>query len=546
MSEDANPPERPDVQATVKSSLFFSTASRGKDRVLKYKRDTSKTKTKEADHTFVKGKEGYKSLLEAILKAHDLGEKYGVKSSTRCPLKICAPGDNKSEKAALSVDNISDYDQLVVKINQFAYPASGLVKAVPKILCFIEMVDIEKSMKKIASNRPADASDEDLDDGESIDGRDTQAGDDLNDPIAAKAIIIRNKWGHDHNSAVTYIHAPPGSDKVEQFALTPLMIKDWATEIHEDLATKQAPSAALLQQWRKKQVAILDPEREGAHAAQALPPSTSRPTQAPTPTSLAEGQLTLDIIRSFGSLVSQLGGHPAAPATPQSNLADMTHLTPHSTPPVAVPSTPTMSSSALDFAIRNTPTKLHRFLEDCVEHDIPNALTYELRLTENAIGPDILLKVDNKDLVDIGIPKGDIIRLKDHLRKWGPAEASAKRPRAETNPDSWTRGLRARRDSLPDEQRGSARVGPVFDPVPHEDPNKRVAYRITRSDLSPFVLYTFGPSIVEAEDESWKDAFEGYTIMYRNGLTNTYEPIPEGWEPLLVDIPLPPIHTPSM
>jgi hypothetical protein len=72
----------------------------------------------------------------------------------------------------------------------------------------------------------------------------------------------------------------------------------------------------------------------------------------------------------------------------------------------------------------NTPTQLTRFLRDCEDNfGIPNATTYESPLRWKSYGPDILHRVSDTALAGIGIPTGDVIRLKDASGPWynGPS-----------------------------------------------------------------------------------------------------------------------------
>ncbi|KAJ7884808.1 hypothetical protein B0H14DRAFT_2219778, partial [Mycena olivaceomarginata] len=80
-----------------------------------------------------------------------------------------------------------------------------------------------------------------------------------------------------------------------------------------------------------------------------------------------------------------------------------------------------------------TPTKLTRFLDHAaVNLGIPAARTFESSMRQNGFGPDILHVVQDQDLVDLGMTKGDVIRLKAGAQDWwkGP-EARKKRGHAE-------------------------------------------------------------------------------------------------------------------
>ena len=79
-----------------------------------------------------------------------------------------------------------------------------------------------------------------------------------------------------------------------------------------------------------------------------------------------------------------------------------------------------------------SPSQLRRFLRYAERHlGVSNATMYEQDLDMHGIGPDILSQVDEKTLTDLGIRKGDIIRLQNGSQTWwnGP---DAKRKRSDT------------------------------------------------------------------------------------------------------------------
>ncbi|THU82391.1 hypothetical protein K435DRAFT_575601, partial [Dendrothele bispora CBS 962.96] len=67
----------------------------------------------------------------------------------------------------------------------------------------------------------------------------------------------------------------------------------------------------------------------------------------------------------------------------------------------------------------NTPTKLPRYLSYAKEKlGVNNAPSYEAALREKSYGPDILQHVDDKELISLNIPPGDVIRLKKGCEAW--------------------------------------------------------------------------------------------------------------------------------
>ncbi|KAF8546997.1 hypothetical protein OG21DRAFT_1370570, partial [Imleria badia] len=83
-----------------------------------------------------------------------------------------------------------------------------------------------------------------------------------------------------------------------------------------------------------------------------------------------------------------------------------------------------------------SPSQLSRFLKHAeTDLHVQDATVYEWKLAAQHIGPDILSEIDDKTLLGIGIPTGDIIRLKKGCTVWwnGP---DAKRRRSNTDQSS--------------------------------------------------------------------------------------------------------------
>lgn len=81
-----------------------------------------------------------------------------------------------------------------------------------------------------------------------------------------------------------------------------------------------------------------------------------------------------------------------------------------------------------------TPTQLTRFLTHAeVKLGVLDALSYESPLRHKRYGPDILHRVPDSALEDLGLLPGDVIRLKEGVVAWwnGP-DAKRKRSRSNT------------------------------------------------------------------------------------------------------------------
>jgi hypothetical protein len=66
-----------------------------------------------------------------------------------------------------------------------------------------------------------------------------------------------------------------------------------------------------------------------------------------------------------------------------------------------------------------SPSQLTRFLSHAKTHlGVPDALVYESTLRHKHYGPDILHKVQDSALEELGIQPGDVIRLKEGAVTW--------------------------------------------------------------------------------------------------------------------------------
>jgi hypothetical protein len=87
--------------------------------------------------------------------------------------------------------------------------------------------------------------------------------------------------------------------------------------------------------------------------------------------------------------------------------------------------------------IFNTPSKLERFLQAAERNGVPGVVSFYALLSVKGYGPDIMHIINVSDLVEIGMPPGDAIWLKEFAAKWWADEwqCVAKRPHnAETTP----------------------------------------------------------------------------------------------------------------
>jgi hypothetical protein len=232
---------------------------------------------------------------------------------------------------------------------------------------------------------------------------------------------------------------------------------------------------------------------------------------------------TFDPINRRSSLPQS---HSALGSSSVSQASDLAHMAsivqglvamvqPSSRP---VPSTPenkpahTTSKSAPPSPLRNTPSKLSRFLKYAEQHlGVQNATGYEDNFRAHGYGPDILHLVEDTALQRIGLSEGDIIRLKQNaLRWWNLESESNKRKR----PDEDTGG------SMPPPHR-----------TPCTPPNIKVRFEQRFHDGGSARLY--GPRISPGQPPLDMDFDWTYFCEARG----RYVPLPDGYVPVL-DVPI--------
>ncbi|KAF8559464.1 hypothetical protein OG21DRAFT_1366400, partial [Imleria badia] len=86
------------------------------------------------------------------------------------------------------------------------------------------------------------------------------------------------------------------------------------------------------------------------------------------------------------------------------------------------PQTPTRHDDApswLSPKLIHSPSHLTHYLEYAAAHcGVHHALTYKTCLEIEGIGPNVLLKFENRFLCDLGISAGDVVRLKKAIPMW--------------------------------------------------------------------------------------------------------------------------------
>ncbi|KAF8159097.1 hypothetical protein K438DRAFT_1942479 [Mycena galopus ATCC 62051] len=190
----------------------------------------------------------------------------------------------------------------------------------------------------------------------------------------------------------------------------------------------------------------------------------------------------------------------------------------------AQPSTPNTKAKApeiTDSPVLPTPTKLPRFLEHAEKTlGVSDARSFESVMRRNGYGPDIMHLVDNEALEDIGMSKGDVLRIKGGASKWwnGP---DAKRKREDGG---------AAADQLGGNYSGGGQSGGHSREQNLDllvtPPNKKVAFELRYSGGGAQRLY--GPRLSPGEP----NIPEG-EMFYRCPVRNAWVPVPAGYRAVI-------------
>jgi hypothetical protein len=153
--------------------------------------------------------------------------------------------------------------------------------------------------------------------------------------------------------------------------------------------------------------------------------------------------------------------------------------------------------------IRPSPSQLTRFLIHAETNlGVRDATLYESPLHRKRYGPDILPRVSDKALEEVGIQPGDVIRLKDGAAVWwnGP---DAKRKRAD---DEETSEPTAKRNSVAYERRfddggGCHFSGPPMVGGDYSVPGETLWYKCTAQ--AQWLPVPPGYTVIIEEDDQW-------------------------------------------
>ncbi|KAL4260515.1 hypothetical protein AB1N83_010042 [Pleurotus pulmonarius] len=236
-----------------------------------------------------------------------------------------------------------------------------------QIQVYVDMSDVRKSWDKEGTSRAG------------ADDNDEESASGLSDEeviIAHYRGVLEKKYGNDHDKSYTYI----GPN--ETFRLTPLMMAAWARALYESIpgvTVEKYPNQDIFDTANRQVVT---------------------PSPSPIPSDL--GHLAT-IVTGLAALTGRV-----TPAEAETHLT----MSRSSSPPLP------------------TPSKLRRFLKHAENKlGVPGALRYEASLEQDKYGPDILHLVPDERLVELGVPHGDVVRLKSGSQRWWNSADAKKRRR---------------------------------------------------------------------------------------------------------------------
>ncbi|KAJ6487088.1 hypothetical protein C8R47DRAFT_1277319 [Mycena vitilis] len=344
---------------------------------------------------FESSTDNYLEFLRTILTKHG-EERYNISAKTAYCVKVLLPGAKKGE--ALDIETAAEYTNLVSDQILEGKP--------PKLTVVADMADVQKQwarVQQLGSSRDSMLTGQKKDthegsDEEDPDLYDTNGLSELDRSLARLRGILEKRWQNDHDAGYTYIDASTG----ESYALSPQMMKEWCRAMYDGVVNQDTPPWAA-----EKRKAALHPARIAA--------GINQPTQGTSDI----GHLATILTTIMGA--RNAGEQPSAsPKTPEKRSGP---------PKVSSPVIP-------------TPSKLPRFLDHTAEKlGVTNAPTFLSPMRRNGYGPDILHLVEDRELVALGINKGDVIRLKGGAQQWwnGP-DANKKRSYLEMESGSGNTG----------------------------------------------------------------------------------------------------------
>ncbi|KAJ7770346.1 hypothetical protein B0H14DRAFT_2632620 [Mycena olivaceomarginata] len=316
--------------------------------------------------------EAHSVKIVSIVTHHTLVA--GNVASTGAKSRVAKPSTAKAKKTeALDIENLEEYKAFAKEIKTVS-PT--------KVTIFVDMVEIQKHWSRRGGR---DGSDNEDVHGDNPGLYNSNGMTDLERSLARFRGILEKRYQNDHNAGYTYINLKTAT----LYPLTPQMMKEWAHTMLT-VTSMMAKQTETIHQPTWGSVVANGPCSVALH-----PAHITAGVNVAAPPNISD-------IGHMATIISSLMGGPAL----------LSHQALQTPPRVG-------TQPAIASLVIPTLTKLTRFLHHAtVNLGIPAA--------------HILHVVQDQDLVDLAMTKGDVICLKAGAQDWwkGP-EARKKRGHAE-------------------------------------------------------------------------------------------------------------------
>ncbi|KAK0432171.1 hypothetical protein EV421DRAFT_1509856 [Armillaria borealis] len=347
---------------------FYSTVTTGKKKTEK-----KDLKVKELSFTFSATQDNYVDLLNTILNKYGITNRKAT-SKKVFRIKIQIPPAKQAE--ACDIEDFSEYQEATSEIIEQKSHRNHIV--------FVDMKDIEKSLKKRNASNNNEESDDEEEEGPGYDEDDDDANGETKRALGRFRIILERRWKNDHDGGFTFIDPLTGGS----MALTPQAMKEWARAMYDGNAKVSEPPCTQTFDPLYRQSSITPHGNRGRSVSNA---QTERSLDSDN-----NNNNSLTVLSNVLNTITTIARGSST-------------LSPKARSPIVSPATPPV----------NTPTKLRRFLTHAEEKlGVTNARAYEEQLSQEGLGPDILDSVDSQDLRRMGFTTGDVIRLKKGAPLW--------------------------------------------------------------------------------------------------------------------------------
>ncbi|KAJ2933903.1 hypothetical protein H1R20_g3196, partial [Candolleomyces eurysporus] len=377
------------IPVIAKLIVYTSTTTTSKKSKARVTKTTKATKTKNFSFAFEATEENYLELLKLILVKHHIKSLPDLVAKKRYyPMKIQVPPATKSD--AEDVVNLKEFNAIARKFDK-----KPPVKA---ITIYVDMKEVERGLKKNRLDK--DDSESGSEDEPSNPANSSDEDEDLTGPERELAILrgkLREKYGNDRDNSLSYTDPTTG----ENIPLTVFMTKEWARALYDKVpgVSLSVPPNTPTFDLINRQPSIKKPRSSSASASLSLGNDGSAVQALGTIHS---------IFGVFNSLLNRENGHSQGGNTPATPAPAMNG----NTPPTA----------GLDSPLANTPTKLGRFLEYAEQKGVSDVTEMEALFRARGFGPDVIEHLSKEDLAELGISRGDGIRLQKLAPKWWELE----------------------------------------------------------------------------------------------------------------------------